>query len=102
MKVFKENEQFNTSGSGLSGYINATYKQLSTILGEPTFSTPSGDNKTQKEWVVKFEGNLFTIYDWKTYDVEYTMNELDRFNIGSKVNSEKFIKILEKLLEEGC
>jgi hypothetical protein len=99
MKVFKENEEFSTNGTSRAGYIDATYNQLIKTLGEPTFDTPSGDNKVQKEWVVEFEGNIYTVYDWKTYDVNYTMNELNEFNVGSKGNARKFIESLTKEIE---
>ena len=85
-----------TNGSGRAGYIDVTYKQLVETLGEPTFDDASGDDKVQKEWVVEFEGNIYTVYDWKTYDVDYTMNELNEFNVGSKVNARKFIESLTK------
>ena len=85
-----------STGTSLSGYIDITYKQLVETLGEPTFDDASGDDKVQKEWVVEFEGNIYTIYDWKTYDVDYTMNELDKFNVGSKGNARKFIESLTK------
>jgi hypothetical protein len=52
-----------TIGSSLKGYINATYSQLIELLGEPTYNEPSGDDKVQVEWVVSFEGDIFTIYD---------------------------------------
>ena len=99
MKVFKENEEFSKNGTSGAGYIDATYNQLIKVLGEPTFDTPSGDNKVQKEWVVEFEGNIYTVYDWKTYDVNYTMNELNKFNVGSKGNARKFIESLTKEIE---
>jgi hypothetical protein len=101
MKVFKENENFNVTGTSGSGYIKATYNQLVEALGEPTYNTPSGDNKVQKEWVVEFEGNIFTIYDWKTFDVDYTMNELDEFNVGSKVPANKFISALQEKINKN-
>ena len=66
------------------GEINRTYRDLVTGLGEPTFDEPSGDDKVQVEWVCKFKGNVFTIYDWKTYDREITEWKLAEFNIGSK------------------
>lgn len=81
--------------SSHKGYVNATYSQLVAVLGEPTFTEPSGDGKTQKEWVVSYKGNVFTIYDWKTFDVNYTMNELDRFNVGGHVTAYDFIDELE-------
>jgi hypothetical protein len=98
IKVFNEENVPNTSGTHLQGYINATYRELVNLLGEPTFDEPSGDNKTQVEWVVEFEGNVFTIYDWKTYDREFTEYDLDRFNIGGKGSAVDFIDYLEKLI----
>jgi len=87
-----------TCGTSLKGYTKATYKQLVAALGEPTFSDASADDKTQVEWVVKFRNNYFTIYDWKTYDREYTMNELTIFHVGSKVDALDFINALENKL----
>jgi hypothetical protein len=88
-----------TCGTSLKGYTKATYKQLVDTLGEPTFSDTSADDKTQVEWVVKFRNNYFTIYDWKTYDREYTMNELQIFHVGSKVDALDFINALENKIQ---
>ena len=101
MKIFKAEENFNVVGTSLSGYINTTYKQLIETLGEPTWDEASGDDKVQKEWVIEYKGNIFTIYDWKTYDVDYTMNKLDRFNVGSKADATEFITVIETLLLES-
>lgn len=95
---FQEAESL-TNGSSLKGYINATYYQLIETLGEPTYNEPSGDEKTQMEWVVEFEGNIFTIYDWKTYSRNYTENELTRFNVGGKTYAGDFIDNIESLLK---
>jgi hypothetical protein len=104
MKTLKD--QFFASnqicGTSLKGYTAATYKQLVAILGEPTFSDASADDKTQVEWVVKFRNNYFTVYDWKTYDREYTMNELSVFHVGSKVDALNFIIALETKIEAKC
>ncbi len=100
MKVFKHDEDFDATGTSLSGYIQANYKQLVKALGEPTWDEASADDKVQVEWVCDFEGNLFTIYDWKTYDREYTINELDEFHIGSKVIADDFIEMLEAKIKE--
>jgi hypothetical protein len=99
MRVFKEDEVEGTSGSSLKGYIKCTYQDLIRVLGEPTYSTPSGDNKVQKEWVVEYNEEVFTIYDWKTYDEEYTMNELDQFNIGGKTNAYDFFLELKEMID---
>jgi hypothetical protein len=96
MRVIRDKAEASkkTSGSSLGGYINITYPRLVSILGEPTFDTPSGDNKVQKEWVVEYNGGIFTIYDWKTYDVDYTMTELGEFNVGGRTNANDFIEAL--------
>ena len=99
-KVFNSENVPNTNGTGLAGYIDTTYNKLVSVLGEPTYNTPSGDSKVQVEWVVEFEGNLFTIYDWKTFDRDYTENVLDRFNVGSKVNCSSFVIYLQKLINK--
>ena len=98
--VFDAMDAPSTSGSSLKGYVNATYDQLVRVLGEPTFDEPSGDNKTQVEWVVKYKDpyggvNLYTIYDWKTFDRNYTLNQLNRFNVGGKRSAHDFIEYLE-------
>lgn len=88
-------------GSAFKGYVNATYSQLVEALGEPTHDEPSGDEKVQVEWVVEFEENIFTIYDWKTYSREYTENELSMFNVGGKTYAGDFIDALEALIKSN-
>jgi hypothetical protein len=100
MKNFKvlSIENANESGTSLKGYINATYSQLLEVLGKPTYDEPSGDDKVQVEWVVEFEGDIFTIYDWKTYSREYTENELKTFNVGGNTSAFNFIQEVETLI----
>jgi len=88
-----------TKGTSYKGYVIATYSQLLEVLGEPTYNEQSDDGKVQVEWVVEFEDNIFTVYDWKTYSREYTENELMKFNIGSKVTATDFITELEAILK---
>ncbi len=95
LRVYDEMGAPDTSGSSLKGYIHATYSQLVDLLGQPTFDEPSGDGKTQVEWIVGFEDDIFTIYDWKTYDRNYTENQLSTFNIGGKTSAYDFIDYLE-------
>ena len=83
-KVLKA-EEARINGTYLVGYLeDVNFMDLVTGLGEPTFDDPSGDDKVQVEWVVKFNGKIFTIYDWKTYDREFTEHSLTKFNVGSK------------------
>jgi len=75
-----------------------TYSDLVNLMGEPTLPDPSGDEKVQKEWVIVDGNNVFTIYDWKTYDVEYTITENTQWNVGGKTSAYEFIDKLESKL----
>ena len=100
-KLEKDQVGKETWGSSFKGYIKCTYHDLIRTLGEPTYSDPSGDNKVQKEWVIKHKGKIFTIYDWKTFDSEYTINKLDEFHIGGKEPAHDFINKLEERILLG-
>jgi hypothetical protein len=88
-------------GTSLKGnIIGPTYSNLVEIMGEPTFLEESGDGKIQKQWVIRDGGEIFTIYDWKTYDKEYTENILVRWNVGGKSYAGNFIEKIEKKIQE--
>ena len=64
------------NGTYKIGSLDGLYfKDLVAKLGNPSV-VGSGDDKVQYEWLMEFEGEIFTIYDWKTYDPEYTEHEL--------------------------
>jgi len=90
-KITDTNEY--ASGTSLSGFLHdVVYDDLVNAFGEPTHPEPSGDDKVQKEWIfIDKVGNKFTIYDWKTYDVQHTINGYSRWHVGSKVSADKFI-----------
>lgn len=90
----KENALKLINGTSLKDrLVGFNYKQLVVAFGEPTFSTPSGDGKIQKEWVfVRSEDNaVFTIYDWKTYDDSFTTTMNQTWNVGGKVYAGEFV-----------
>ena len=78
--------------------VGYTYTDLVNLMGEPTFNIGSDDGKTQKEWVIVDGDSVFTIYDWKTYDEQYSMNKLIRWNVGGKGYAGEFIDKLESKL----
>lgn len=88
-------------GSWRVGEIdNVTYDMLVDVLGEPTFDE-SGDGKVMFEWVVPFENNEgrlkhFTIYDWKTYDRNYSRYHCTEWNVGGDSSSSEFVSVLEE------
>jgi len=99
MQVFDEMTAPSVNGTFLVGKLeNYSYDALVDTLGEPTFNEPSGDGKTQVEWVVKFDDQIFTIYDWKTFDRDFTLNQLDVWHVGGKGKATVFIQALERKL----
>lgn len=77
------------------------YDDMVRYLGEPSVSQESGDGKTQVEWVFKFKDQVFTIYDWKTYDRDYTLQELTQWNIGGTSKHRlEFFEELENIIKK--
>lgn len=104
MIVYNKENVPNTAGTHkLASLQNVGFTDLVQMFGSPTFKEPSGDNKVQVEWVIKHDNSVYTIYDWKTYDVIYTLEELDTWSIGGKgAVSDKFISDVFKLCDENC
>lgn len=83
IKVLTEDEA-NASFQGgykIDALTNIYYSDLKFIFGSPS-KIGSGDDKVQMTWVIEItdtEGNKgrFEIYDWKTYDLQYTKHKLD-------------------------
>ena len=78
--------------------IGTKYLELVKALGEPTVSVPSGDNKVQVEWIIDFNDDRYTIYDWKTYDRVYTIDELNTWSVGGKTEPSKFIERVNEII----
>ena len=94
-------EESDILGTSLRGYLhNTKYSDLIEVFGEPTFNQESGDGKVHFEWVFDFNGETFTLYDWKTYNIEYTMNELTTWNIGGKTYSGEFSDHIEQIIND--
>jgi len=100
MKVFDEMIAPSVNGTSLVGYLEGfTFGNLVNVLGQPTFDEPSGDDKVQVEWVVEYDGEVYTVYDWKTYNREFTLNNLTEWNVGGKSKATTFIaELTQKLL----
>ena len=81
---------------------NVSYDDLVRAFGVPSINIPSGDNKVQVEWVFYFDGNnVFTIYDWKTFDRDYTLQELTTWSIGGKNKDEGFFEAVKDLIPKA-
>ena len=55
-----------TTGSSLSGYVEATLYELTQVFGAPTYRNEDLDEKVQTEWVLRINGVIATVYNWKT------------------------------------
>lgn len=76
------------------------YIDIVEALGEPSITETSADDKVQVEWILEYNDNVYTIYDYKTYDREYTFNKLDHWSVGGKFGNESFIKELLSLFNK--
>ena len=87
-QVFENSTDIVTATFKIGSLDGIYYRDLVNKLGEPTV-IGSGDDKVQYEWIMEFKGEVFTIYDWKTYNAEYTEYELDTWSIGGNDQSAK-------------
>ena len=88
-----------SGGTYLVSHINGvTYSQIVEKFGLPTYPEGSDDGKVNFEWVFIYKGNVFTLYDWKTYNSEYSKIALTRWNIGGKSYAGDFVEELEEII----
>jgi hypothetical protein len=93
MRTIKYQNIDKVNGTSLKGYMVTTYEALVNKLGNPNRG-PSGDKKTDCEWVVDIDGEVCTIYNWKTGGIpEGTY----RWHIGG--HSSNAVKFLEEVME---
>jgi len=64
VKGLSHKEAFENKTHG-QGNIRADYATLKKVFGKPTIECGNGDGKIRKEWIVKIDGIICTIYDWK-------------------------------------
>lgn len=78
-----------TNGTGLQGYVRATYDELVSIFGKPEYM---GDyDKITHQWVLNIEGVIATIYDYKE---NLNTGITEAWHIGGKQ------KIAERLVNQ--
>ena len=98
--VFDEMDAVSTDGTSLKGGVMASYNQMVKALGEPTFSEPSADNKVNIEWVMRFNDEVYTAYDWKNYgnSPADNPNQVINWHIGGHRSAFDLIEYLESLI----
>ena len=91
-----------THRTHLAGRLTGVmYRDLVNAFGEPTFlPEDSGDGKVNFEWVFKFGGSVFTVYDWKVSEdyAKHIMGRVDevQFHVGGHDSADEFISYVQK------
>ena len=82
--------------------ITTTVNELTRVLGEPTYQTNDGEDKTNFEWVCEtIDGDVVTIYDWKEYRSIGKDEEIE-FHLGGHSlihtldGKDELLRLLEK------
>ena len=79
----KETNQSTNGTSFQDVTFKASVQQLTNAFGEPDYSSNTGEDKVNFEWVLETdEGNVFAIYDWKEYR-KIDLDEQIEWHIGS-------------------
>lgn len=103
--VTLRSEDSGWGGTSFQGYLGASYAQLVGVLGESTHGA-SGDGKVSTEWALTFEGEPFTVYDYKEtnlYDAdcpsveEFRRMESYAWHIGGKGDPERTKRFIAAL-----
>ena len=77
------------SGTHLVGYIDLTYADIVSVLGEDE----GGADKSLAMWSIKFEdGQIATIYDYKNYG--WNKEDITHWHIGG--NDDKVLELVQK------
>ena len=99
LEIVRVSEHIDTNGTGLSGYITASYTDLESVLGEPTYIDTYPEEKVACEWSLELEtGHVCTIYSWKTDGViPYGRY---KWHVGAR-KAEVFDQLLEALDDAG-
>ena len=97
------------AGTGLRGYITATYASLVRVFGEPAFRYDGivgvDYDKSDVEWIVRINGVLVTIYNWKNGRASNgptapAVEDIMDWNVGGKGGGDPR-SLVEKALKSG-
>tara|TARA_R110000782_G_scaffold492_6_gene1635 strand:+ start:50 stop:454 length:405 start_codon:yes stop_codon:yes gene_type:complete len=73
----------NTNGSSRIGSLNhMEYKDIVKRVGPPTINYDGAHDKVNVEWIFKVNGDIFTLYDYKSWSETYTREQLNHWSVG--------------------
>lgn len=108
-KIIIEKIDDSGCGTGLRGYITATYSSLVRTFGEPSLRYDGvvgvDYDKSDVEWIVKINGVLVTIYNWKNGQASNgpsapAVEQIMDWNVGGKSGADPR-SLVEKALNSG-
>lgn len=94
----KINHDLDTSKTWWLCNLEYTTQQLVNVFGDPLL-TGNKDTNHRYEWKFVFDNHIFSIYDWKFDNIDFSdinFKEADWFLCG---NSNKYNKIIIKILD---
>tara|TARA_R110001592_G_scaffold142229_2_gene364198 strand:+ start:92 stop:463 length:372 start_codon:yes stop_codon:yes gene_type:complete len=85
----------NTNGSSRIGSLNhMEYKDIVKRVGPPTINYDGAHDKVNVEWIFKVNGDIFTLYDYKSWSETYTREQLNHWSVGGFANTDENMQIL--------
>jgi|TARA_R110000764_G_scaffold19788_2_gene51504 hypothetical protein len=85
----------NTNGSSRVGSLNHMgYKDIVKRVGPPTINYDGAHDKVNVEWIFKVNGDIFTLYDYKSWSETYTFDLLNHWSVGGFENTDENMQIL--------
>ncbi len=97
MKKLDDSQSHLVNGTSFHDVtIRTSINELTKLLGEPSMSDNSGEDKVNVEWeVITEDGTVGTIYDWKEYK-RLEGDDVVEFHIGGHTKLDTTI-IFEEL-----
>lgn len=96
MQITVQNtDTVNVTGTSLSGYVEATLYELTQVFGAPTYALEDPDEKVQTEWTLRLNGEVATVYNWKT---QLTPRGLYRWHVGGSGKGE--VEMVQQLVAD--
>lgn len=82
-------------GTSLQGYVSISGRDLIRIFDEPN-SRGDGGYKVQWEWNLIIDGEVITIYDWKSG--AFDIDSFTDWHVGGR--SSRAVQVLDRFLED--
>lgn len=101
-KQFQLLTKDESMGTSLQGYLFLNYNQIVELFGLHNYG-PSDDGKIDWEWLMKINGEVITIYNYKTgpsyskNNINVKPQDLHYWHLGGK--TKKILQTLEKYIE---